>query len=193
MNDPFLPWMLIFSLHLAEKEKEEFKKPQKLGKFGKDPGVETSFLPDRYDYCTSLHHLTFITSSWWMRAGMLCMTLILCVDKQECMNIWMRSFWVAIAWDWLSPSSLRRAALCFVLCASLHVVLARSILDLIYFSCIHSCHKSYYAMKSVEGGTAESVRRRNKLRENDCEMSGSNSNLASKVPSFAISFSYLVY
>lgn len=31
----------------AEKQKEEPKQPQKLGKFGKDPGVETSFLPDR--------------------------------------------------------------------------------------------------------------------------------------------------
>ncbi|KAG0570331.1 hypothetical protein KC19_6G154300 [Ceratodon purpureus] len=31
----------------AEKEKEEPMKQQKLGKFGKNPGVETSFLPDR--------------------------------------------------------------------------------------------------------------------------------------------------
>jgi len=47
-------------------------------------------------------------------------------------------------------------------------------------------------MKSVEGGTAESVRRRNKLRESDCEMSGSNSNLVSKVLLSSISLSYLV-
>jgi len=47
-------------------------------------------------------------------------------------------------------------------------------------------------MKSVEGGTAESVRRRKKLRESACEMSGSNSNLASKVLPSTMSLSYLV-
>jgi hypothetical protein len=36
-------------------------------------------------------------------------------------------------------------------------------------------------MKNVEGGTAESVRLRNKLRDNVCGVSGFNSNLALKV------------
>jgi hypothetical protein len=36
-------------------------------------------------------------------------------------------------------------------------------------------------MKNVEGGTAESVRLRNKLRESVCGVSGFNSNLAFKV------------
>lgn len=53
------------ALCISDKQNEEPKKPQKLGKFGKDPGVETSFLPDRYDYCTCPHHLTFM----WMRVG----------------------------------------------------------------------------------------------------------------------------
>jgi len=68
-------WYLIVPLNTdfhslySEKQKEEPKKPQKLGKFGKDPGVETGFLPDRYDYCTSPYYLTLCTCSWWMRVG----------------------------------------------------------------------------------------------------------------------------
>lgn len=60
------------------------------------------------------------------------------------------------------------------------------------FRCTHSCHKSYYAMKSVEGGTAESVRLRNKLRESVCGLRGFNSNPVLNVLLSAMIPSYLV-
>lgn len=44
----------------VEKQKGEPLKQQKLGKFGKDPNVETSFLPDRYCDCTFFPQLTII-------------------------------------------------------------------------------------------------------------------------------------
>jgi hypothetical protein len=47
-------------------------------------------------------------------------------------------------------------------------------------------------MKSVEGGTAESVRLRNKLRESVCGLSGFNSNPVLNVLLSAMIPSYLV-
>jgi hypothetical protein len=51
-------FLTLFSISVAERQREESRKQQKLGKFGKDPGVETSFLPDRYGDCASLNCCT---------------------------------------------------------------------------------------------------------------------------------------
>lgn len=61
----FVSWLRDPSMNLdittiAEKQKGEPLKQQKLGKFGKDPNVETSFLPDRYCDCTFFPQLTII-------------------------------------------------------------------------------------------------------------------------------------
>ncbi len=49
-SHPFPSLLSIGSICLfAERQREEARKQQKLGKFGKNPAVETSFLPDRYD------------------------------------------------------------------------------------------------------------------------------------------------
>lgn len=40
---------------------------QKLGKFGKNPGVETSFLPDRYDgYTCHSNRFFFVDEGWYL-------------------------------------------------------------------------------------------------------------------------------
>lgn len=51
-------FLTLFLTSVAERQREESRKQQKLGKFGKDPGVETSFLPDRYGDCASLNCCT---------------------------------------------------------------------------------------------------------------------------------------
>jgi hypothetical protein len=63
------PWMLIYSVSFAEKQKEEPMKQQSLGNFGKNLGVETSFLLERYDDCTSFDRLIFFICCWWMAVG----------------------------------------------------------------------------------------------------------------------------
>lgn len=87
----------FYPLYFAEKRKEEPVKQQKLGKFGKNPGVETSFLPDRYDDCTSPNHLTFITCSWYLVPRVM---LALSTDYQEWMGkgVVFTCFWYCSSW-----------------------------------------------------------------------------------------------